>query len=55
MDWMLSGEIRGVKKDFKIFAVINWNDTENYGSNEFCSINQELPAEHVDFVMSTTD
>lgn len=55
MDWMLSVEIRGVKKDFKIFAAINWNDRENYGSNEFCSINQELPAEHADFVTSTTD
>ena len=43
------------KKDLKVFALINWNDRENYRRSEFCNINQELPAKHVDFVMPTTD
>ena len=50
--------IRGIKKkkkkDLKVFALINWNDRENYRS-EFCNISQELPVNHADFVMSATD
>lgn len=30
------------KKDFKVFALINWNDREDCGKSEFCRITYEL-------------
>lgn len=49
------GNKRVAKKDFKVSAPINWDAKEACGKSEFCSINQELPAEHGGFVMSATN
>lgn len=43
----------GVRKDFKVFTLIYWNDRENCGRSEFCMLTQELQMENASVEIST--